>query len=138
MSLRGHLDAIRAEHGRLDPGLVVDAARPEDHPLHDRFEWDDSIAGEAYRRVQAHRLIQAVRIVDIRPADGPRSLRAYVAVQQASGPPDYRPLEEVAQDPFAAKLVLQDAEREWKQLRRRYGHLLEFMEMVRSDVAEAS
>lgn len=137
MSLRDQLEAVRVEHGRLDPAVLVDAARPAGHPLHDRFEWDDSVAGEAWRRVQAHRLIQAVRVLDLRHDDGPRNLRAYVAVPQPEGRPDYRPLEEVANDEFAAKLVLQEAEREWRQMFRRFSHLNEFVAMVRQDIAAA-
>jgi len=36
--------------GILEPQDVVDAARPDDHPLHGAFEWDDGIAAEAHRR----------------------------------------------------------------------------------------
>jgi hypothetical protein len=136
MSLRDHLEEIRAEHGRLDPAIVVDAARPEDHPLHDRFEWDDSVAGESWRRVQAHRLIQAVKIIDLRTDDAPRHLRAYVAIPQPDGRPDYQPLEDVAHDDFTSRLLLQEAEREWRQLSKRYAHLSEFIAMVRADVED--
>lgn len=136
MSLRDQLEAVRMEYGRLDPPLLVNVARAEDHPLHGEFEWDDSLAGEAHRRRQAHELIQGVRIVHTRDGSGPRSLRAYVAVPQPdSAQPDYRPLEEVARDEFAAKIVLQAAEREWRTLKTRYGHLVEFIDMVRQEVA---
>lgn len=37
------------------------AARPKSHPLHDEFEWDDAIAGERFRLLQAVMLIRRVR-----------------------------------------------------------------------------
>jgi hypothetical protein len=43
---------------------LVNASRPEDAPLHNEFEWDDTIAAEKYRNVQAGKMINllAVRI----------------------------------------------------------------------------
>ena len=48
--------------GRLAPEDVVDAAEPEDHPLHCHFEWDDGKAGRAYRIDQARRLIASITV----------------------------------------------------------------------------
>jgi hypothetical protein len=56
------LTRIYNEHGALSAQVVVDAARPEDAPLHPAFEWDDSTAAEAYRREQARTLIKVVRV----------------------------------------------------------------------------
>lgn len=56
--LRSALTDIYRARGELTPQLVVDEARPKDAPLHDRFEWDNKVAGEAYRRVQAQQLIR--------------------------------------------------------------------------------
>ncbi len=36
MNLRDHFQAIYDQHGQLTPALVVQVARPKDHPLHDR------------------------------------------------------------------------------------------------------
>lgn len=41
---------------------VLDAARPMLSPLHKYFEWNDSIAGELYRRDQAGRMLRAIKI----------------------------------------------------------------------------
>jgi hypothetical protein len=63
-------------------------------------------------------------------------VRGFVNVQQAgSTGREYKPIEEVAQDPFARQLVLREAERDWKALRSKYGDLQEFMDLVRNDVA---
>lgn len=49
--------------GGLTPKRLVDASRAIDSPLHDEFEWDDSIAGEKYREEQAARIIRQLVVV---------------------------------------------------------------------------
>lgn len=135
--LRGELQAIYDEHKRLTPSLVVDAARDEAHPLHARFEWDNAIAGEKYRLDQARDLIRSVRVV-YREADereAARTVRAYHAVRDEQGTA-YQPAEAIAESPFLSKLLMQDMEREWKALLRRFGQFGEFLEMVRGDLGD--
>ena len=55
--------------GKLEPQDVVDAAR-HDNALHGAFEWDYSVAGEAFRRDQARNLIRSVVII-IEELDAP-------------------------------------------------------------------
>lgn len=139
MNLRDQLLAIREKHGRLDPKLVIEEARDEAHPLHSRFEWDDSVAGEAWRRSQAHDLIRSVRLVyrEATEQEAARSVRAFHAVRREDGHA-YEPAEEVIEDPFTRRLVLADMEREWKALRRRYDAFAEFADMVRRDIEAAA
>jgi hypothetical protein len=137
MSLRDQLQVIYDEHGRLTPAHVVDAARPADHPLHERFEWDNAVAGEAYRLDQARRLIRSVRVV-YREADekeAARTVRAYHAVRDEQGAA-YRATDEIVESEFLTKIVMQDMQREWLQLKRRYGQFAEFIAMVRGDLEE--
>jgi hypothetical protein len=136
--LRSELLAIRSQYGTLADRHVVTAAREPSHPLHSRFEWDDSAAGEAYRLHQARELIRSVRIA-YREADesGPaKSVRAFVSVPSKDGYA-YDPAEEVREDPFRSELVLRAMEREWKALYRRYREFEEFVAMVRQDVGGA-
>lgn len=137
MSLRDELARIYEQRGRLTPAIVVDEARPSDHPLHDRFEWDDSIAGEAWRRQQAHELIRSVRVVYREPTENDAGLdvRAWHAVRDDEGH-TYKPADEVAEDPVLSEIVLRDMQREWQQLHRRYGHFAEFIELVRQTLTE--
>jgi hypothetical protein len=48
--------------GTLPPVDVVNSARSPKSPLHRYFEWNDAIAGEAYRLDQARMLIRSVRV----------------------------------------------------------------------------
>jgi len=55
-------DLGSATDGCLTPQQVVDHARNRDSPLHSLFEWDDSVAAEAYRREQAGAMMRAIQI----------------------------------------------------------------------------
>jgi hypothetical protein len=57
------LEELHEEHGHVTPDMLVEVARPEDHPLHDQFEWNDTIAAEKYRREQARQMILASKFV---------------------------------------------------------------------------
>lgn len=139
-ALTAQLTEIRDAHGgELKPEYVLDAARDPDHPLHSRFEWDDSVAAEKYRLEQAHTLIQKAKIAYQAPGkDGPpRLTRAFVAIQAAEGHV-YDPVQEVAVDPLRRKMALANMEREWRALYSRYKEFEEFLELVRRDVGEAA
>jgi hypothetical protein len=135
VNLRDQLQAIYDEHGQLTPLLVLDEARPEDHPLHSRFEWDDSAAAESWRREQAHRLIRSVRVVyrEASATERARDIRAFHALRAQdndNGGFAYETAEAIAADPFKTKLLLQQMEREWQALRRRYAEFEEFWRLV--------
>lgn len=139
MSLREQLQSIYDRRGQLTPALVVDEARDPASPLHSRFEWDDSIAGEQWRKSQAQELIRSVRVVyrEATEHDPAKSVRAFHAVRRPNGHV-YEPAEKVAEDPFTRQLVLNDMEREWMALKRRYEQFAEFAAMVRRDLEEAA
>ena len=134
-TLREELQALYEEQGELTPSLVVNTARDPEHPLHSRFEWDDSVAGEKYRQHQARQLIRSVRIRVIGEDDPTIDyhVRAYQMVRQPGGGQSYQPVTEVVQDPFISRLILSNMEREWKALRRRYEQFHEFWKLVNAD-----
>lgn len=130
---------IRAARGQLTPEDVVDVARDEAHPLHSRFEWDDQIAGEAYRRIQAAELIRSVKVVYSESPEGDeRSVRGWSVVPDAPDRRGYVPTEEALEDPFTAKLLLRQAERELKAFKKKYGHLREFADLVASTLTDGA
>lgn len=135
MNLREQLEAVYQQHSRLTPGLVVDTARPDDHPLHPRFEWNDALAGEAFRRQQAHELIQSVKIVHVRDDKEPLTVRAFHAVRDEEGFA-FRSTDDILSDPLLTQMVLSDMKREWQTLRQRYQHFTEFRELVLTDLAQ--
>lgn len=135
-NLRDELEKIRKQAGELKPEPIVEAATPEDHPLHSRFEWDNSIAGHQYRLEQARMLIRQVRIEFVDSKEKVTTIRAYQAVRNEKAPGyTYVPSEEVAASPVLTDIVLMDMKREWKALQQRYGHFAEFVSMIQSDIA---
>ncbi len=135
-TLREELQALYEAQGQLTAALVVDIARDPKHPLHSRFEWDDTVAGEKYRRFQAGQLIRSVRIRVI-DEDDPSlnySVRAYTPVRTPAGTQAYQQTTDVVLDPFMSRLILADMEREWRALRQRYEQFHEFWKLVNADV----
>lgn len=135
-NLRDQLQAIRDEHGSLTPALVVDVARAPEHPLHSRFEWDDSVAAEKWRLEQAGQLLR----VTYKPIAGkPHDLRAFSAVKGEESPTsEYVPTEDVLSNPFTRELLLRQMKRDWQTFKRRYDHMAEFANFVAAQIGEAS
>lgn len=137
--LRTQLRDIYAQHGQLTPTLLVGVARDENHPLHSRFEWNDAVAGEAYRNVQARELIRSVRVVyrEATATDPARSVRAFhsLADEDSRG---YHPVEEIAGDDIARQILLRDMQRAWQDMKRRYSEFEEFWALVRDSATESA
>lgn len=132
-NLRDELLAIRAEHGKLTPALVVEEAAAEDHPLHSRFEWDDAVAGHKYRLTQAKNLIRVVKESYIDRSGAPEDVRFFHAIPREDGMV-YEPLPEILGDDLATKVLLSSMEREWRSLRKRYEKFEQFRELVLRDL----
>jgi hypothetical protein len=100
-------ELVRLAAGRGLDGLpvreVVEAAKREDSPIHDVFEWDDKQAGEAHRFEQARALVRNVLVI-VRHADAdPTSHKVFVNLRDGGG---YRRVVEVKKDDEAyARLV---------------------------------
>lgn len=75
----------------ITPRALWESARDKSHPLHHEFEWDDSVAADAYRDEQARRLLRLRvtithndRVIDapicVRSPDAPPSEAGYVRI----------------------------------------------------------
>lgn len=119
------LDKVRHDYGHLTPEVVVEAARAKRHPLHDQFEWDDSIAAEEFRRAQAQRLISAVVVITPETAANPP--RAYYSVRKVDekGRVDreYEPLSVVLSNDAIRAQVIDDIRRSIASFQRKLTHL---------------
>ena len=131
--LRDELAKIYEKHGQISPPIMYDEVSSPRHPLHSRYEWNDKIAGKLHRLDQMRRDIRSVMVTYVAPSGNPEEVRQYMSVRDEAGYA-YRRTEEIAQDPIVSALVLRDAERAWRDLYKRYGHLAEFLDLVRGDV----
>jgi len=73
------VNRLEKKHGVVSPEAVVEEARPKDSPIHEAFEWDDSVAAEKYRTDQARYGINHLRVIVKKGANATQS-RAYVNV----------------------------------------------------------
>lgn len=134
MSLRNELQTVYEQNGFLTPQVLVEAAIPESHPLHGRFEWDDKIAGPLYRLNQARELIQSVKVRYRKPnTEEEGTVRFYHSVRADQGNV-YHSVDDIKENEFLTKLLLAEAERSWRDLYARYSHLEEFLEVVKADI----
>lgn len=132
--------AIRAKRGVLNPTVVEEEARPKEHPLHDRFEWDDSVAAVLHRRTQAHQLIQSVRVRFVTTDGEPKSVRAFHAVRldpTATGF-EYLTAKEVSTTPLTREMMLAAMRRDFMALRERYAAFSEWSEMIAAEAKESA
>jgi hypothetical protein len=136
--LRNELTGLYQQHGELTPQIVVDEARPVDAPLHDRFEWDNDVAGEKYRLVQAAQLIRAVRIEYTTPgSEEKKFIRAFSSLHESSDGEQegYAPTEVILENEITRRILLRNMDRDIRALKTKYGHLAEFAEMMQAAIA---
>jgi hypothetical protein len=115
----GEVCAALEAQGNLTPAALVDASRPEDAPLHRAFVWDDAVAAEKYREVQAGHIIRCIE-VEITSESAPT--RAFVPVIVQPEARGYSSIESV--------LVVKDAREEL--LARAYDELAAFERKYRN------
>ena len=141
MSVSRHLQNIYDDNGIISPRLVVDVARDEAHPLHNHFEWDDSVAGDLYRCGQAAAMIRRVTIRRTTPDGADVVTRAWVSRTEIEGTGgddspigQYLPVEVVISSADLRPKYEQAMEREWKQLYAKYKDYRTFIELVSADI----
>jgi hypothetical protein len=138
MTLREALTALYERNGSLTAKSFVKEARDGKGPIARRLKealpWDADQALYEHQLEVASTLIRKFR-VHYKPTTRSelRSVRAFVSIPSPEGR-SYRPIGEVSEDPMMSRLMLQDAEREWRQLKARFVHLQGFVEMVRRDL----
>lgn len=132
--LKTELLRIREERGKLTPAIVLAEATNPGHPLHDKFEWDDSVAAEKYRLAQAAQLLR-VTFRQTAESGEVANLRHFWVIKGTEKEPgsQYVPIEEVIVDPIARNVMLRQMFREWKRFKARYAHYEEFSRMVLED-----
>lgn len=120
------MEAVRKRHnGRLEPELLLDAARSTRSPLHDHFEWDDESAAEKYRVEQAGHLIRSLT-VDVSNSNlETKPMRAFVSVE-IEGDRHYTSIETALSSDALRAQVLERAWRELRSWQERHAELLEF------------
>lgn len=118
-------EALAAED-RLTAKDVVDENRPEDAALHHEFEWNDAIAAENYREVQASKLIRSICIVE-EAQELKDPIRAFVTVESHH----YEPLKTVISVQSKRDVLLRQALQDMQAFERKYRQLQEMAAVIK-------
>lgn len=117
------LERIKRKHGKIEPGIVVDEARHEDHIFHEAiFNMSDRDAARQHRIHIAREIINSVRIVRIID-DTPVKRIAFVSVRDEDGERAYQDIDTVTSSPALRESALMDALAYIKGFQRRYAEL---------------
>ena len=105
-------------NGSLLAKDVVEESRPETAVLHKCFEWEDAVAAERFREVQAGNIIRNITVVHSEEGCEPTEVRAFVSVQKS-----YQPIQVVLSDRGKAEELLRSALRELSAFQMKYSSL---------------
>ena len=111
----------------ITPKQVVELATDPDSPLHDAFEWDDSIAASNYRIWQARALIASLKITVEKKPD--KEVRLMVSVPSDRGEKGYQLFTNAIKNP-SAKLEIEREIARWVSHWREQAELLESATLI--------
>lgn len=114
----------KGKNDLLEPADIVSAARDAKSVLHPHFEWDDSVAAEAYRCDQARELVRSLTVDVSRSNLEAKPVRAFVSVE-AGGERGYVTTATAMSSGELRKQVLERAWSELEAWRRRHAELTE-------------
>tara|TARA_R110000744_G_scaffold43071_1_gene96889 strand:+ start:978 stop:1478 length:501 start_codon:yes stop_codon:yes gene_type:complete len=118
-------------NGMLTPDEVVHSAKHASHPLHNHFQWDDSIAAHNFRKTQARRLMRII-VVRSEGSEGVVDMPAFTSVKMSTQQDGevktirvYMPEASIRSDADLHMQTVQDALKRIEFWKERYGHLVE-------------
>jgi hypothetical protein len=119
-------DEIMSIGDDVTPQQVLEKARNENTELHKCFEWDDAIASEKYRLIQARDVIRFLVIEEETvPTDRPE-VRLMYKTDNATG---YKSIKVIMQDKTEYEKLLERAWAELRAFKSKYAMLTELEEI---------
>lgn len=126
-------ERLAATNEGLTPDTLLEASRDAAAPLHGCFTWDDAVAGEAYRRIEARQIINALIIEP--DAERKEPVRAFFRVQDVQ---TFEPTGVILREQDKRAALLATALRELAAFRRKYQQLDELADIFAAiDAKEA-
>jgi hypothetical protein len=132
------LEVVRRNHpeGKLMPKDVVIAAKDQSNPLHGDFEWDDSLAAEAYREQQARQIIRAAITFEPRLQ---KTARAYLSLpSDRSTGGGYRSTSEVLGNDGWINQLVEEVRAKIASMKNGYAHLPQLQPLFQKLEAEVA
>ena len=123
------LEEIEKQEGCLNPDLIVHYSRPQDAVLHACFEWNNPVAAEEYRKVQAREILRFITIEHQDNDQPAREIRAFWSVEDQESETNkhqYMSFNRAFGNEEYRNYILETALKELHSFRRKYEHLNEF------------
>jgi hypothetical protein len=106
---------------------IVNVARNSSSELHKCFEWDDTVAGEKYREIQAQQILRSLVISKQVENKDPVTYRLFVNTGDRDG--KYKPVEVVVKQKDEYEKLLETAKRELQAFKDKYSILVELNDL---------
>lgn len=119
-------EEITAIGEKVTPAEIVEKARDENSELHKCFEWDDKIAGEKYREIQAQNVVRLLVIKEEEPPTDRPEVRVLYATEPGEG---YKRTEMIVRKEDEYKALLAKAYAELRAFKAKYSMLTELQEI---------
>lgn len=118
----------------LSPETLLEASRAEDAPLHNEFEWDDTVAAEKFRKEQARFIIRNLEIhrVDAPTVEYPKERAFLYTGEKKTG---YVPMKDILTNDEWRTNLLNAAKRDMNYFIAKY-HRLEELTKIINDMRE--
>lgn len=104
----------------ITPENVVELARNDKSAIHNDFEWNDTIAGEKYRRIQAAEMIRMLVITPVEKDNEPTRVFEITTKKNT-----YEPVQMIVRKPDEYQSLLKRALSELREFEKRYRRLSE-------------
>lgn len=132
------LEALAEENdGLVTAGKVVDVARPTESPIHEEFEWDNEVAGQAWREETARRMMRSIVVIteptEDKPAPSPVRYLHNVTTDEGRG---YMPLARVLSSDDLWGQVVADIVRDLRNYRYKLASFKQFTPHVENAFKE--
>jgi hypothetical protein len=112
----------------ITPQNVVDLARNENSVIHNDFEWNDTVAGEKYRNLQAREMIRMFVFTPVEKDNEP--IRTFQITTQKSV---YQPVKMILKNEDEYQSLLKRAKLELQSFKKRY-HTLTELESIFAEI----
>ena len=129
------LSELVEKNGFITPGIVVEDARNARSPLHDFFDWDNTVAAEKWRIVQARSLIMHVSITVV--SENKPTIRQFFSVTPTKEMNTdeikvYIPIGDVMNNEKQREEVIKYAKRELEGWTLRYAQYSELFGVIKA------
>ena len=104
------------------PHNIVELARDENNPLHGEFEWNDTVAGEKYREIQAREMLRCIIQHEEDESGKEITIRAFVNTTETNV---YDTIEAVVSNETEYENLLKTALKELESFKKKYHSLKE-------------